>query len=321
MKNKGIIFFLILIAMVIVAIIAVEFISSRPDRQPANPYALETDSLYAVRIDMITWREFRQMKLNLESPSAISGCNGILTITGDQILMVITVDGRLIREKRLDVKPSCVKTTLDRIYVGAGNQVLALDTSGNLINRFSGLYDSTLISCIDVLSEKVFIADAGKRMVYRYNREGIKELEFNGKSSSQDGHGFIIPSPDFDLAFSPSGELWVVNPGKHAMENYTTDGELRGWWEANAADITGFSGCCNPAHFAFLPDGNFVTSEKRIIRIKEYRPSGEFSGVVAAPSLFENQVDAPDIYCDESGKVYLLDNGNKMIRVFEKISK
>ena len=83
-------------------------------------------------------------------------------------------------------------------------------------------------------------------------------------------------------------------------------------------DIKGFTGCCNPANIAFLPDGNLVTSEKGIVRIKEYKPSGEFVGVVAAPSKFEGGELAPDIVTDEQGRVYALDKDRKMIRVFEK---
>ncbi len=148
-----------------------------------------------------------------------------------------------------------------------------------------------------------------------------KNLNLKGKSSGGDQHGFIVPSPSFDLAFNNQGELWIVNPGKHALENYTINGELRGWWEASSADIKGFSGCCNPAHITFLPDGNLVTSEKRIVRIKEYKPSGELAGVVASPSVFEGEIHAPDLFSDNSGRIYALDSERKMIRIFEKMKK
>jgi hypothetical protein len=79
----------------------------------------------------------------------------------------------------------------------------------------------------------------------------------------------------------------------------------------------GFSGCCNPAHFTFLPDGRFVTSEKGLVRIKTYKPSGEFEGVVAAPVKFKDEGRAPDIATDSKGNIYALDFDKKMIRVFE----
>jgi hypothetical protein len=142
--------------------------------------------------------------------------------------------------------------------------------------------------------------------------------EIEGKSGNDQIHGFIIPSPYFDLAFNPSGELWVVNPGKHTLENYTVDGKLRTWWEATSIKIEGFSGCCNPAHFAFLPDGSFVTSEKGLVRIKTYNPSGEFNNVVAAPLKFKEEGHAPDLAVDDQGNIYALDLDKKMIRLFVK---
>ena len=148
--------------------------------------------------------------------------------------------------------------------------------------------------------------------------EGNNLGEFEGKSEIGQIHGFIIPSPYFDVAFNPDGELWVVNPGKHSLENYTTEGTLRTYWENQSIKIEGFSGCCNPAHFAFAPDGSFITSEKGLVRIKIYKPSGEFLGVVAPPSKFEAGGHAPAVAVDNQGNVYALDFDKKVIRLFVK---
>jgi hypothetical protein len=161
------------------------------------------------------------------------------------------------------------------------------------------------------------VADAGKRKVLKYNTEGKILLEFDGKADEGVLHGFIIPSGFFDLDFNPDGDLWVVNPGMHSLENYTADGNLREHWNNTSMMTEGFSGCCNPAYFTFLPDGRFVTSEKGLVRVKTYKPSGEFDGVVAAPVKFEEEGKAPDVATDSAGNVYALDFDKKMIRVFE----
>ncbi len=83
-------------------------------------------------------------------------------------------------EKLLTVDPLSVKTTRDRIYVGADKKVVVLDTAGTYISEFY-LNDSSVITSIDVLDDKIFIADAGKRLVYRFGTDGKKELEFEGK--------------------------------------------------------------------------------------------------------------------------------------------
>ena len=92
---------------------------------------------------------------------------------------------------------------------------------------------------------------------------------------------------------------------------------LRSNWTATAIQIEGFSGCCNPAHFTFLEDGSFVTSEKGLVRIKIYEQSGKFKSVVAAPNKFKEDGHAPDIAADSAGNIYALDFDSKMVRVFE----
>ena len=114
----------------------------------------------------------------------------------------------------------------------------------------------------------VFVADAGNRRILIFNREGELQGEFEGKAESDDGHGFIVPSANFDLAVNSFGELWVVNPGRHALENYTDDGRLRGFWESRSFEIDGFLGCCNPARITTMADDAFVTCEKGMGRIQ-----------------------------------------------------
>lgn len=318
MKNKAVTFFLIGMALLIAGVIAVEYLSNHPGRQKANPYAYDMASQTEVPEEMILYRESRNFKLNLENPAALSYADGRLVAAGDRRIVAIDLSGEILHEFTVPIDPVCIKASGDRYFVGGGDQILALDTAGSLVSTFSGLSENSVITSIDVAGEKVFAADAGKRVVYRFTKEGVKETEFEGKSGDDSNHGFIVPSPCFDLLVNPFCELWIVNPGKHALENYTFDGVLRGFWTSSFSGVKGFSGCCNPAQIASLPDGNFVTAEKGVVRIKEYKASGELVGVVAAPVKFTEDQKAPDLVCDEEGRVYVLDPFKKMIRVFEK---
>jgi len=114
------------------------------------------------------------------------------------------------------------------------------------------------------------------------------------------------------------GELWVVNPGMHAIENYTDDGKLRGFWEKSSMNIDGFAGCCNPAEMTIQADGSFITSEKGMVRIKVYDPSGELRSVVAGPDKFMEEGKAPEVAVDNNGVIYALDFDKNTIRIFEK---
>jgi sugar lactone lactonase YvrE len=108
----------------------------------------------------------------------------------------------------------------------------------------------------------------------------------------------------------------VVNPGKHALEHYSYDGRLLGYWDNASFDIEGFSGCCNPAQISVLPDGSFVTSEKGMVRIKVHKASGELLAVVAPPGKFREAFNAPDLAVTPDGLIYALDMDGHMIRVF-----
>jgi hypothetical protein len=153
--------------------------------------------------------------------------------------------------------------------------------------------------------------------VLRYSTDGKFLDTFDGKSNKGDKHGFIIPSPYFDLAFNKEGELWIVNPGKRSLEQYLDDGQFRTFWTNDEVGIEGFWGCCNPAHIAFLPDGSFVTSEKNNVRIKVYKQSGEFDCVVAPSEKFPGGEIAPYLAVTSVGDIYALDFDKKEIRLFQ----
>ncbi len=318
MNNKKVTLFLGLLAVVILGVIVTDFLSTRPERLPDNPYKLESEVLDRVDPDMILYRETRNFRLPLQSLTGISCLGDKLYVAGDDRILVLDRRGNLLLNKPVECKPLSVKATTGKIYLGAAGLLAVLDSAANVLSLSDGFDVETILTSVDASGEYVFAADAGKRVVYRLDAGGTKQLEFDGLSGNDGNHGFIIPSPCFDLALNMFGELWVANPGKHTLENYSPEGQLRGWWKNAANDIKGFSGCCNPAHFTFLPNGNFITSEKGIIRIKEYKPSGELVGVVAPSSLFTQGGHAPDVACDEQGRVYALDPERRMIRVFER---
>jgi hypothetical protein len=319
MSKKGIYIFLMVLAVLIVVLIVADFTGNRPGKRPSNPFAYDMKSLMEVEPEQILYRETRNLRLKMEFPAGIVWHEGLLYVVGDQNLQVTGIDGKLVMDIALPDEPVSVAAGENNIYIGTMNTVIVLDHAGNILSTWNNFSDNSLLSSIAVSGDKVFIADAGRRRVYRYSADGERELEFEGKVSDDVLHGFIVPSGCFDLAINEFGDLWVANPGKHALENYTLDGVLRGYWSASFADVKGFSGCCNPAHFTFLPGGNFITSEKGILRIKEYKPSGEFVGVVAAPSKFIEDGRVPDVTADNEGRIYACDPDKQSIRIFERI--
>ncbi|HKJ79991.1 MAG TPA: hypothetical protein VKA10_10665 [Prolixibacteraceae bacterium] len=317
MKNKGIVIFLIVLGLGIVAIIAVEFISNRPDNRSGNPFEYSVEEFKNVPDELIAYKETRNFNIGFEEPAGIAVANSRIYLAGDRSLKIIDFSGNLLLEITLSGAPKTVEIFNENIYLVVDNKILIYDSAGNLLKEWAHPGENSIITSIAAADSFVFVADAGNRRILKYSNEGELTGQFEGKANAEQLHGFIIPSPYFDIDINNYNDFWAVNPGLHRLENYTFDGEMRGFWETSGVKLEGFSGCCNPAHFTFLDDGRFVTSEKGLVRIKIYKPSGEFEAVVAAPKRFTDEGEAPDIATDSTGKVYALDFDKKIVRVFE----
>lgn len=317
MKNKWIGGFIIVVVVAIVATLIIDTMNNRPGKRGGNPYKLEIDKYSEVDPDLILYKENLQIKLGDVEAKGIAYSDGKLYVIMDSILRIISEKGEAIHSINLENSPRCIHVANDVIYIGYRDYLEQYYSDGRFISKWNSAGENTVITSIAVKEEKVFVADAGNRRVLSYDTHGILEGEFEGKRNSDDAHGFVIPSAYFDLAVYQD-ELWVVNPGNHALENYTDDGKLRGFWDKSTMKIEGFSGCCNPAQMTIDSDGNFITSEKGLVRIKIYKASGELIGVVAAPDKFKNTYYAPEVVVNQQGVIFALDFETKMIRVFEK---
>jgi outer membrane protein assembly factor BamB len=318
MKKSVIYIFVSLILVIILVIIIGDFRSTRPDRMSGNPFKLDIDRVEAVDPGLITYRETRNYRINARQAGGIAVADEKIYLVADTFLQVIDHDGRQVLKINLPEPSSCLVVNRGGdMVVGFRNSLALFDPTGEEKWRSEALDERAVITALALKEGIIFAADAGNRAVHRFTTGGRYEGSFNSKTSIEGNHGFIIPSPYFDLDVTPDGELWVVNPGKHALENYTDEGELRSYLENVSPEIDGFSGCCNPAHIAIMADGSFLTSEKGVVRIKIHKPSGELSTVVAPPDQFKEDGDAPDVAVDGDGIVYALDYDRNMIRIFE----
>ena len=317
MKNKAIIIFLISLAVVIVLVIVFDFVGGQPRNRADNPYEFNVDDYKKVDPELVKYKETKQIKVDAEYPHGIYWKNGKIAIVADNNLQIIDASGKQLLKKMYNNEIYAIGYINDTIILGFKTYLAIVNNQGDVIFQSDEEDIETYITSVASLDTAIFVADAGNRRVIVYNKEAQRISEFHGESGSSELHGFIIPSANFDLAINSDNELWVVNPGMHSIQNYSFTGELRGYWEKASITIDGFSGCCNPANFTFLPNGNFITSEKGLVRIKEYKPSGELVAVVAAPSKFEEEGKSPDVTTDNDGNIWVLDKDKKLIRVFE----
>lgn len=312
---KQIKYFLIFLGLLIVAVIAFNYINSKPKKAKQNPYEYNVDEFKKVDPALISHKEVRQIKVNMGESGGIAAFRGEIWLATGNSLKVLTTEGKLIKEFAIDENPQTIAVSDKIVVVGYRKMFDAYSLLGERLFQSGIINDSTVITSIALWNNKIVVADAGKRRVYLFS-QNHKENEFEGVSGAKNLHGFVIPSPYFDLAVNNSGELWVANTGMHSLQQYDVNGSLLSSWEKISLEIEGFSGCCNPAHFTFLSDGRFVTSEKGMPRIKIYSPDGKMLSVVAPPDKFKVDGHAPDV-ATIGESVIALDYDKKMIRIFE----
>lgn len=318
MKNKSISFIVVLIIAAIIVVIVLDYSAKRPDRLGDNPYEYQFDEYKAVDTSLIGYRETKNFPVRGYKPGALDLYDNLLWIAGEQVLQVISPAGVQQMKTEIQGVPTCIEVNDQAVFIGFEDHIKKYSHEGALIAEWDSPGSKCVFTSLASAGEFLFVADAGNRRVLRYDSEGELLGQFEGKAESSAGHGFIVPSASFDLVVNSYDELWVVNPGRHALENYTYEGQLRGFWTAGSMNIEGFSGCCNPAHIAVMEDGSFVTSEKHMVRIKIYDSSGELKTVVAPPVKFLEEGQAPEVVVDENAVVYALDFDRNVIRIFEK---
>ena len=252
-------------------------------------------------------------------------------VAGDKAILAFDASGSKQSQIELDDSPRCLTVAAGLVYVGMTEHVEVYDRQGSRQARWPSLGKRALLTSLAVDDESVFVADAGNRVVWHCDKDGKVLKQIGKRDEERHIRGFVIPSPYFDVALSPDGLVRAANPGAHRVEGYTVDGDLEVVWGKASLAIEGFCGCCNPAHFAMLPDGRFVTVEKGLPRVKVYDPTGQFVAVVAGPAQLsptatsteetreDHRLAVFDVAADAEGRVLLLDPSGCRVRVFQPL--
>jgi hypothetical protein len=204
--------------------------------------------------------------------------------------------------------------------------VRVLNEQGDTVSAWETLGENAVITSIAASAKDVFVADAGNRVVIRFDLSG-KQLGLIGrKNPEKDILGFVVPSPYFEVGVS-GNQVWAVNPAHHRIESFTFEGELITAWGTSSNAIDGFCGCCNPIHFTRMQDGRFVTSEKGLPRVKVYSAEGKLESVVAVPGMFPEQLKNPktvkpclSLAVNSAQQVMVADANTRAVRIFSPIS-
>ena len=292
--------------------------NAKNDQQ--NPFAYDLKSYESSGTDLVHYSEVRRISIDLPKVFGIAiGPDDRIYVSGSDSVHVVNSDGTTLSfiESKVPVRCLDVDKTHD-LYLGLGDHIEVYDADGLKKASWESLGERAIITSIAVAETGVFVADAGNKIVWKFDKSGSKLQRIGDKDEGKDIPGFIIPSPYFDVAIDPDGFLWVANTGRHSLENYTVDGDFRSSWGESGMGIEGFSGCCNPSHMVILEDGSFVTSEKGLPRVKMYNRIGELVSVVAPTDQFVESTVGLDLAVDSSQRIYVLDPMQRLVRIFEK---
>jgi len=300
-------------------------------------YAYDIEDLARIEPNLLLYEErHKPIRTGFSvSRAVIVEPRGRICVAGDKAVRIFDQEGKLLSELALPDEPRCLATNSQgSFYIGFKNHIEVYNGQGKRLAAWQELGPDAVLTSITVSKDNVFVADAGNRVVWRFDASGNLIKQIGRRDRERNIPGFVVPSPHLDLAIAPDGLLRVVNPGRHRIEAYTFDGDLEFWWGKFSKTIDGFTGCCNPVNFAVLNDGSFVTCEKGLVRVKLYDSEGRLVGVVAGPRQLvrggeahicevpaECQSGGFDVAVDAAGRVLVLDTIDNIVRIFTRITK
>ncbi len=300
------------------------------EKAATNPFAYDVSRLQKTDPKLITYEAAARWKAPHAGARRIAiAPDDTLYVCSGNYLTAMNRSGERGLEIALAEPPRCAAFAKDgTIYAGLRDHIEVFDAKGQRQATWDSPGQKAWFTGLAVTENEVFAADAGNRVVLRYDKSGKLAQRLGEKNKERNVPGFIIPSPFFDVEIAGDGLLRVSNPGRHRVELYTTEGDFEGAWGTASMGIAGFCGCCNPINLALLPDGRFVTCEKGLPRVKIYSATGEFESVVAGVETFSENARACgpsdctagglDAAVDSQGRIYILDIVTGDVRVMKR---
>lgn len=295
----------------------------------ANPFAYDVSRLRKTDPKLIHYEPVGRFPSPYPNPRRIAvGPEDRLYVAAGNVVSVLDRDGGRVREIALGGPARCVAVAPDgTVYAGRHDHVEVFDRKGERQAVWESPGKRAWLTGLAVGENDVFAADAGGRVVLRYDKSGKLAGRIGEKNKERGIPGLIVPSAYLDVKLARDGLLRVNDPGRHRVEGYTLGGDLEFSWGKPSAGIEGFCGCCNPVGLALLPDGRCVTCEKGLPRVKIYSAEGAFECVVAGPESFPENWQKCSLDCtmggldaavDSAGRIYVLDLVAADVRVMAR---
>jgi hypothetical protein len=287
---------------------------------PRQPFDYDLERFRNVDPALIGYQRVARIRITQPEPRRIAlGIDGRLRLAAGNAVLRLDEFGAVLDRVVFPAGVRSLAVASDGIlYAGVKDHVEVLDPRGRKLAAWDAPRGRPLLTGLAAGATDLFVADAGNRVVWRYDRDGKLLRRIGEKNPDRNIPGFVVPSPFFDVALGRDGLLRAANPGRHRIETYTLEGDLEFAWGRAGAGIEAFCGCCNPVNLELMPDGRVVTLEKGLPRVKVYSARGELESVVAPPSAFADPakracewIDCSygglDGAVDSQGRIYVLD--------------
>lgn len=222
-------------------------------------------------------------------------------------------DGSL-KEKwkiKTDSKINAVSVYGDTIYAASQDIIYLSGIDGRMITEWGPYEANSIITSVSAGRTTIAFADAGVKRIFILKKDG-EVISMLGQMKND----FIIPSPYFDVVLSDEGLVFAANTGHRRIETWSVDGVKKAQFGEPGTAPGAFCGCCNPAHFAVIPQG-FVTAEKGINRIKIIDINGEFIEFVSSKNSFTPSVPL-DVASGDGVTIYAANPADSKLYVFKR---
>lgn len=285
---------------------------------PPKEAVVPSQEGFKVAPKLIGYRETTTLATGLRWARGLAVSGDNLWVAGDMELRLLNPTGKVLERHAL---PGAVHAVTlgpkGEIWCATDDQLGRLD--GGVWTRCQSLGPRARLVSIAVQGENVYGADAGNRCIWHFDTDVSPKGKFgNAPRDGQSDDSLVVPSPYLGLAVTTKGELLVANPGRHRIQTHDANGNLLSHIGVQGMEIHQFCGCCNPTALAALPNGDIVTAEKGLPRVKVIGANGKLKSVVAGPALFHADTAGLELAV-RGDQVLVLDPWHASVRVFEKV--
>ncbi len=256
-------------------------------------------------------------KLSLADISV--GPDDALYCLGDDEIRVFDAGGNLLRSWKVKPKNACLEAGPDgRVYTGSLGRVDIYNSLGDYQGSIQAGNPNrpAAVTAIKVHGNEILVADASARIIHRYNADG-KHLGVIGDRNKTGS--FMLPNGWLDFDIDSSGIILATDTGRHRVTEWILDGTPIGsFGKFGMQDPSDFVGCCNPVNLAVTPEGNIVTAEKMISRVKVFNTDGIMIAYIG-PENFDPNCTNIHLEVDSAGRIITADPVRRVIKIFSPV--